>query len=74
MIQLGAFEHVRDDERQELATVLRAEYERGASIRDLAERSGRSYGFCHRLLHEAGTDLRARGGNRVVRPKTDDAA
>jgi transposase len=74
MIQLGAFEHVRDEEREELAGLLKAEYLRGASIRDLAERCGRSYGFCHRLLKEAGTDLRPRGGDRVQRPKTDTPA
>jgi lambda repressor-like predicted transcriptional regulator len=46
--------------RDTLATTLRAEYEQGATIRDLAERTGRSYGFVQRVLAEAGV-TRARG-------------
>ncbi|WP_446047526.1 helix-turn-helix domain-containing protein [Streptomyces olivaceus] len=34
----------------------------GASVRVLAEGCGRSYGFVHRLLTEAGTTMRTRGG------------
>lgn len=41
---------------------LRAEYEDGASVRDLAREYGRSYGQTHKLLQEAGTPMRARGG------------
>ena len=34
----------------------------GSSIRDLASETGRSYGFVHRMLSEAGVTLRGRGG------------
>ena len=36
--------------RDKLAADLRREYENGASIRALAEQTGRSYGFVHRVL------------------------
>ena len=49
-------------DRTGLARQLRSGYEKGASIRDLAASSGRSYGFVHRLLVESGASLRARGG------------
>ena len=45
-----------------LATDLRRRYETGDSIRALAESTGRSYGFIHRILSESGTPLRGRGG------------
>lgn len=48
----------RDEERAELKTG----YEEGASIRTLAEQSGRSYGYVHRALVESGVTLRGRGG------------
>ncbi|MBA8823867.1 putative transcriptional regulator [Saccharopolyspora lacisalsi] len=37
-------------------------YADGASIRRLAESTGRSYGFVHRVLTESGVPLRGRGG------------
>ncbi|MET7543886.1 helix-turn-helix domain-containing protein [Streptomyces sp. NPDC005507] len=42
---------------------LKAAYEGGASIRSIAESTGRSYSFVHRILTEAGATLRGRGGN-----------
>ena len=48
--------------RDTLATDLRSKYEGGASIRSLAQSTGRSYGFVHRILNESGADLRGRGG------------
>jgi transposase len=74
MIQLGSYEHVRDDERDELREALKHAYLAGASIRELAEQTGRSYGFCNRLLHEANVTLRPRGGARTRRPKVDATA
>jgi hypothetical protein len=53
---------VTGDERNRLATDLRRRYETGDSIRALAESTGRSYGFIHRILSESGTPLRGRGG------------
>ena len=44
------------------AVDLKKKYEKGASIRALAESTGRSYGFVHRVLSENGVTLRGRGG------------
>ena len=49
-------------ERDRLAADLRKKYDNGSSIRTLAQASGRSYGFVHRILSESGTTLRGRGG------------
>ncbi len=51
------------DERNALAESYVAKYSAGHSIRAIAEDSGRSYGFVHRVLAESGVELRARGGN-----------
>lgn len=37
-------------------------YRAGASIRELAARTGRSYGFVHQILLDTGVVLRGRGG------------
>ena len=42
-------------------------YNAGHSIRTIAADTGRSYGFVHRILVEAGVRLRQRGGARVRR-------
>jgi len=49
-------------ERDKLSTGLKKKYDNGASIRELAASTGRSYGFVHRVLSEAGVNLRGRGG------------
>ncbi|HWU05451.1 MAG TPA: helix-turn-helix domain-containing protein [Streptomyces sp.] len=54
--------------RKKLGADLRRAYDKGASIRTLAEGCGRSYGFVHFLLTEAGTTLRSRGGDTRGRP------
>lgn len=48
--------------RDTMQTELRARYLGGASIRALAEATGRSYGFVRTLLEESGVQLRGRGG------------
>ncbi|MEP6599827.1 MAG: helix-turn-helix domain-containing protein [Actinomycetota bacterium] len=56
-------------ERTKLAGDLRKQYDKGRSIRELADSSGRSYGFVHRVLSESGAKLRGRGGaTRTKRP------
>lgn len=50
-------------DRAQLAATLKHDYENGTSIRALAKREQRSYGFIRDLLHEAGTELRQRGGS-----------
>jgi len=48
--------------REKLADQVTKKYEGGDSIRELAESTGRSYGFVHRLLSENGAAMRGRGG------------
>lgn len=48
--------------RDTLTADLRRKYEKGQSIRALADGTGRSYGFVHRLLVDADVPLRGRGG------------
>jgi len=59
---------VTGGDRDKLAADLKKRYEGGESIRLLAESSGRSYGFVHRILNESGATLRGRGG--ATRKKT----
>jgi hypothetical protein len=49
-------------DRAKLAGELTKKYTQGASIRALAEETGRSYGFVHRILTENEVSLRSRGG------------
>lgn len=58
-------------ERSKLATDLKKAYDKGKSIRELADTHGRSYGFVHRVLSESGATLRGRGG--ATRTKSADA-
>ena len=55
--------------RDSLKSDLSEKYAGGASIRDLAVETGRSYGFVHRLLVEAEVPLRGRGGAPRSRKK-----
>ncbi|WP_204745254.1 helix-turn-helix domain-containing protein [Glycomyces paridis] len=55
---------VRGDERRALTERVTSAYRQGQSIRVIASTIGRSYGFVHRLLAEAGVDFRTRGGAR----------
>ncbi len=55
--------------RDKLASDLKKKYEKGASIRSLAESTGRSYGFVHRVLTESGVQLRGRGGATRTKKK-----
>ena len=49
-------------DRTKLAAELKKSYDKGKSIRELADVHGRSYGFVHRVLSESGATLRGRGG------------
>ena len=62
MVELKKGTRITGAERDKLASDLRKRYEKGQSIRVLAETSGRSYGFVHRILSESGATLRGRGG------------
>ena len=62
MAELTKGRRVTGGERNKLANDLKKKYNSGASIRELAESTGRSYGFVHRVLTESGVTLRGRGG------------
>ena len=61
-MELKKGSRVTGPDRDKLAEDLRTRYDKGESIRSLAEATGRSYGFVHRILSESGTALRGRGG------------
>ncbi|MFB8267581.1 helix-turn-helix domain-containing protein [Streptomyces sp. NPDC055955] len=56
--------------RDKLTAELKAAYEGGASIRSIADSKGRSYGFVHRILTEAGVTLRGCGGATRNKPSS----
>ncbi|MEV6131995.1 helix-turn-helix domain-containing protein [Streptomyces violaceusniger] len=58
----GARKQASEAARNRLAADLKRRYDAGASIRDLAELTGRSYRFVHRMLSEAGVECPRRGG------------
>ncbi len=62
MTELKKGARVTGADRSKLAGELKRKYSSGASIRALAEETGRSYGFVHRVLSESGVPLRGRGG------------
>lgn len=62
MTALKKGRRITGSERDTLTEELKSRYEQGASIRSLANETGRSYGFIHRLLVESETALRGRGG------------
>ena len=55
-------QRVTGADRAALSKELVAKYKGGASIRELAAETSRSYGFIHRILKDAGVELRGRGG------------
>jgi predicted transcriptional regulator len=61
--KLQSHDKITGEQRAEVGRELKTAYEAGASIRELAEDIGRSYGFVHRLLEETGVEMRARGGS-----------
>jgi len=64
---LGNRVHIKGPSRAKLGAELKKAYSRGASVRTLAHGCGRSYGFVHRVLTEAGTAMRSRGGSNARR-------
>lgn len=69
MAELTKGSRIRGGARDKLRAELRKKYEKGASIRALAESTGRSYGFIHQVLSEAGVTLRSRGGATRTKQK-----
>lgn len=65
---------VTGESRSRLQEELKRRYEAGASIRTLAQETGRSYGFVHNVLVESHVRLRGRGGpNRRRAPAADNS-
>jgi hypothetical protein len=62
VVELKKGARITGGDRNKLAADLKRKYTSGKSIRDLAGETGRSYGFVHRMLSEAGVSLRGRGG------------
>ena len=60
--QLAKGSRITGPERGTLTAQFAERYAAGESIRSLAAGAGRSYGFVHNLLTEAGASLRGRGG------------
>ncbi len=71
MIEVKKGARVTGAVRDQLGAQLVKKYTEGASIRVLAAQTGRSYGFIHRVLIEAGAPLRGRGGNNRTRHGDD---
>ncbi len=69
---LGTARHITGPERDKIRAELREGYLAGASIRELVEQTGRSFGFVHRLLHEADVVRRGRGGDQTQRQPSAD--
>lgn len=62
MTQLRKGARITGSERAKLAGEIKKAYEKGKSIRYLADKYGRSYGWVHRMLVESDVTLRGRGG------------
>ena len=62
MTELKKGARITGTDRTKLAGELKKSYDKGTSIRELADKHGRSYGFVHRVLSESGVTLRGRGG------------
>jgi hypothetical protein len=62
VVELKKGARITGGDRNKLAADLKRKYTSGRSIRELASETGRSYGFVHRMLSEAGVALRGRGG------------
>lgn len=71
MPQLPKHSRITGMRRAQVGAALARQYERGQSIREIAEAIGRSYGFVHRILGEqSDLVLRGRGGDPRRKPRT----
>lgn len=57
-------ERLTTQQRASLGAGLRRQYEQGDTVKVIATRVGRSYGFTHQILKDAGTVMRKPGGRR----------
>lgn len=73
MTELAKGRRITGAERAKLGRDLKRRYEAGASIRELATDTSRSYGFIHRVLTDEGAALRGRGGATRAKAKQNGA-
>ena len=69
MARITKGQRISGEQRQQLMSEFVERYRAGETIRQLAESSGRSYGFVQGMLKEAGVAFRSRGG--AHRPATE---
>nr|WP_284548133.1 helix-turn-helix domain-containing protein [Aestuariimicrobium sp. T2.26MG-19.2B] len=62
-MELTPHARIAGDDRRALTSLVVERHRQGASLRAIAAELGRSYGFVHRLLDEAGVQPRHRGGD-----------
>jgi transposase len=62
---LRPYQRLDGKQREAFAKRIAALYREGASIRDIAKETGRSYGAIHGLLVEEQVTMRSRGGARL---------
>ncbi|WP_022909807.1 helix-turn-helix domain-containing protein [Aestuariimicrobium kwangyangense] len=62
-MELTPHARIAGDDRRSLTSLVVERHRQGASLRAIAAELGRSYGFVHRLLDEAGVQPRDRGGD-----------
>jgi molybdenum-dependent DNA-binding transcriptional regulator ModE len=67
--EIGKHTRVIGEDREQLLVVIAERYMNGESIRAMAQSMGRSYGFVHRMVKEAGCTMRSRGGARSNKAK-----
>lgn len=68
MTELAKGARLTGDDRVRMTERVVQEYQAGRSIRQIAEDTGRSYGFVHRVLSDSDLTLRGRGGPTRRRP------
>ena len=61
---ISPYARIDDEKAGDIGQLLKHEYDKGRSIRDLSEHSSYSIGRVRRLLEENGTRFRSRGGSR----------
>lgn len=64
-VDMSKGKRITGQARTELGAQLRVRYEEGATIRELTEATGRSFGWVNNVLRESGATIRPRGGARV---------
>ena len=70
LIQVQPHVRLTKETRDQVTRIAVRRYQAGASVRTIAAELGRSYGFVHRILTEAGVTMRPRGSSNRKKEKT----